>query len=97
MLKILVNVAEIMNEVATTLFSGNNTVEENNDTIEERTRRYWEGLSYQEQEEYFTNNEYLKDYRKNDFYERDRYMTAKHVGEISRKINREFTNKYDRY
>ena len=97
MLKILVNVAEIINEVATTLFSGNNTVEENNDTIEERTRRYWEGLSYQEQEEYFTNNEYLKDYMKNDYYPNDRHLTAKHVQQIANKLNREFTNINNRY
>ena len=57
---ILTNVAEVMVEVATTLFSGN--TESMND-IEKNTLEYWESLSYQEQEEYFNNNEYLKDYK----------------------------------
>jgi hypothetical protein len=54
-------------------------------------------LTYQEQEEYFNNNEYLKDYIKNDFYPNDRNLTAKHVQQIADKLNREFTNKYNRY
>ena len=89
------NIMNIAIEVLTGLFNNeNNEVKEkqNNTTYE-----YWITLSYQEQEEYFNNNEYLKDYIKNDFYPNDRYLTAKHVQQIADKLNREFTNKYDRY
>lgn len=91
---ILTNVAEVMVEVATTLFSGNN---ESMNDIEKNTLEYWESLSYQEQEDYFNNNEYLKDYKDSHYYQNDRYQTAKHVVELSYKLNKEFTNKYDRY
>ena len=43
------------------------------------------------------NNEYLKDYINSHYYQNDRHQTAKHVAELSYKLNREFTNKYDRY
>ena len=92
MLNILSNVAEIITEVALGIFSGNNNEESNNETY-----NYWMNLSYQEQEEYFNNNEYLKDYIKNDYYSNSRELTAKHVQEIADKLGREFTNKYDRY
>ena len=67
------------------------------DSKSNATYDYWKSLSYQEQEEYFKSNEYLKDYIKNDFYENDRELTAKHVQYIADRLNREFTNKYDRY
>ena len=88
------NIMNITLEVLTGLFSGSNktTNKEENTTYE-----YWMNLSYQEQEEYFNNNEYLKDYIKNDYYPNDREMTAKHVQQIADKLGREFTNKYDRY
>jgi hypothetical protein len=89
MLKML---AEIITEVAISLFSN-----ESIDLEETATYRYWENLNYEDQYYYFTNNEYLKDYMKNDYYASDRYMTAKHVARIADKLNREFTNKYDRY
>lgn len=60
------------------------------------TYDYWMTLTYQEQKEYFERNEYLKIYT-NDFYENDRELTAKHVQRIADKLNKEFTNKYDRY
>lgn len=82
--------AEIITEVATSLFSNN--TESNNSTYE-----YWLELDYDEQEFYFNNNEYLKDYIKNDYYPNSRELTAKHVANIADKLNREFTNKYDRY
>ena len=91
---ILTNVAEVMVEVATTLFSGNN---ESMNDIEKNTLEYWESLSYQEQEDYFNNNEYLKDYKDSHYYQNNRYQTAKRVAELSYKLNREFTNKYNRY
>ena len=93
LLNILVNVVEVINEVATGLFSGSN--ESNNKEVN-ATMEYWENLSYQEQESYFNNNEYLKDYKDTHYYPNDRHQTAKHVAELSYKLNREFTNKYDR-
>jgi hypothetical protein len=86
------NIINITLEVLTGLFSGSNEELEQNETY-----KYWLDLSYQEQEEYFSNNEYLKDYMKNDFYANDRKLTAKHVAQIADKLNRQFTNKYDRY
>lgn len=88
------NIMNIAIEVLTGLFNNeSNEVKEQNNT----TYEYWMTLSYQEQEEYFNNNEYLKDYIKNDFYPNDRNLTAKHVQQIADKLNREFTNKYNRY
>ena len=88
------NIMNITLEVLTRLFSGSN---ETTNKEENTTYEYWMNLSYQEQEEYFNNNEYLKDYIKNDYYPNDRHLTAKHVQQIADKLNREFTNKYDRY
>lgn len=88
------NIMNITLEVLTGLFSGNNETTNKEENI---TYEYWMNLSYQEQEEYFNNNEYLKDYIKNDYYPNDRHLTAKHVQQIANKLNREFTNKYDRY
>jgi hypothetical protein len=89
------NIMNIAIEVLTGLFNN-----ENNEVKEEQnntTYEYWMTLSYQEQEEYFNNNEYLKDYIKNDFYPNDRHLTAQHVQRIADKLNKEFINKYDRY
>ena len=69
----------------------NEEVKDNNATYD-----YWKKLSYEEQEYYFNNNEYLRIYT-NDFYANDRELTAKHMQHIANKLNREFTNKYDRY
>lgn len=88
------NIMNITLEVLTGLFNGSN---ETTNKEENTTYDYWMNLSYQEQEEYFNNNEYLKDYIKNDYYPNDRHLTAKHVQQIADKLNREFTNKYDRY
>jgi SLT domain-containing protein len=88
------NIMNIAIEVLTGLFNNeSNEVKEQNNT----TYDYWMTLTYQEQEEYFNNNEYLKDYIKNDFYPNDRNLTAKHVQQIADKLNREFTNKFNRY
>lgn len=87
------NIMNITMEIITGLFSGNS----NEELEQNETYKYWLDLSYQEQEEYFSNNEYLKDYMKNDFYPNDRNLTAKHVAQIADKLNRQFTNKYDRY
>ena len=86
------NMMNIAMEILTGLFSGSN-----NELEESSTFKYWENLSYDEQEYYFNNNEYLKDYIKNDYYPNDRYLTAKHVAQIADKLNKEFTDKYDRY
>ena len=94
MLNIICGIAEVLGEVLVGIFDNNN---ENMSEIEKNTMEYWEGLSYQEQEEYFNNNEYLKDYINSHYYQNDRHQTAKHVAELSYKLNREFTNKYDRY
>ena len=87
------NIMNITIEIITGLFSGNS----NEELEQNETYKYWLDLSYQEQEEYFSNNEYLKDYMKNDFYPNDRNLTAKHVAQIADKLNREFTNINNRY
>lgn len=89
------NIMNIAVELLVGLFNNesNDAKEEKNNT----TYEYWCKLSYQEQEEYFNNNEYLKDYIKNDYYPNDRELTAKHVQHIADKLNKEFINKYDRY
>ena len=89
------NIMNIAVEVLVGLF--NNNTNEYNEEQNNTTYDYWMTLTYQEQDEYFNNNEYLKDYIKNDFYPNDRHLTAKHVQQIADKLNREFTNKYDRY
>lgn len=93
MLNIINDIVNIMNEVAIGLFSSDNKEE----VKENKTLEYWENLNYEDQYYYFTNNEYLKDYIKNDYYPNDRYLTAKHVARIAEKLNREFINKWDRY
>ena len=60
------------------------------------TYDYWMTLTYDEQKQYFENNQYLKIYT-NDFYEKDRHLTAQHMQHIADKLGREFVNKYDRY
>lgn len=89
------NIMNIVLEVLTGLFINDNV--EVKEEKENKTYEYWKNLSYQEQEEYFKNNEYLKAYIKIDYYPNDRELTAKHVQEIADKLNKEFTNKYDRY
>lgn len=72
----------------------------NNDSKEvedNSTYDYWMSLDYREQFEYFSNNEYLKEYMTNNYYSCDRHLTAQHVQHIANKLNRQFTNKYDRY
>ena len=64
---------------------------------EDNTYEYWKDLSYEEQFTYFSTNEYLKDYMQNDYYSTDRELTARHVQDIANKLNRQFTNKYNRY
>ena len=87
------NIMNITLEVLTGLFSGSSSNEVENNT----TYNYWINLDYDGQKYYFETNEYLKDYMKNDFYPNDRNLTAKHVAQIADKLNRQFTNKYDRY
>ena len=87
------NMLNMALEILAELFNNNN----NNTIDENETYKYWMNLDYNEQEFYFNNNEYLKDYIKNDYYPNDRKLTAKHVAEIADKLNRTFTNKYDRY
>ena len=64
---------------------------------EDNTYEYWKDLSYEEQFTYFSTNEYLKDYMQNDYYSTNRELTARHVQAIANKLNRQFTNKYNRY
>ena len=93
LLNILSSVAEVITEVATGLFSSDS----NNNLEESKTYQYWMNLDYSGQKYYFESNEYLKDYMDKDFYENDRHLTAKHVQQIANKLNRQFTNKYNRY
>ena len=91
LLNILSSVAEVITEVATGLFSSSEN-ETNNETY-----NYWKDLSYDDQESYFNNNEYLKDYINSHYYPNNREITAKKVQELADKMNRSFTNKYARY
>ena len=94
---ILKGVAEVSCEVLTELFNNpiskdSNSVIESNSTYE-----YWKNLDYGAQEYYFMNNEYLKEYVKNDYYAGDRELTAKHVAAIADKLGKDFTNINNRY
>lgn len=93
-MKILFHIAKITTEALTELFNH----ETSSVSIESNeTYNYWMTLSYQEQFEYFSSNEYLKDYMANDYYSSDRHLTALHAQRLAYKLNREFTNKYNRY
>lgn len=92
LLNILSGVAELTLEVINGLLSGSNNEETNNETY-----NYWKDLSYDDQESYFNNNEYLKDYINSHYYPTNREITAKKVQELADKMNKSFTNKYDRY
>ena len=76
--------------------NSNNTQASEEVKEDNATYNYWKGLTYEEQEQYFNNNEYLRIYT-NDFYPNDRELTARHMQHIANKLNREFTNKYDRF
>lgn len=91
---IVKGVAECTTEILFELFSGETSSSNSNNTS---TYDYWMSLDYKEQFEYFQSNEYLRDYIKNDYYSCDRHLTAMHVQHIANRMNKEFTNKYDRY
>lgn len=92
---IVKGIAEYTTEILFKLFSGetSSTFNSNNTS----TYDYWMSLDYREQFEYFQSNEYLRDYMKNDYYSCNRHLTAMHVQHIADRMNKEFTNKYDRY
>lgn len=91
---IVKGVAECTTEILFELFSGETSSSNSNNTS---TYDYWMSLDYKEQFEYFQSNEYLRDYMKNDYYSCDRHLTAMHVQHIADRMNKEFTNKYNRY
>lgn len=90
---IVKGVADCTTEILLELFSKETSSNSNNIS----TYDYWMSLDYREQFEYFQSNEYLRDYMKNDYYSCDRHLTALHVQHIADRMNKEFTNKYDRY
>lgn len=92
---IVKGVAECTTEILFELFSGETSSNSNSNNTS--TYDYWMSLDYQEQFEYFQSNEYLRDYMKNDYYSCDRHLTAMHVQHIADRMNKEFTNKYNRY
>ena len=92
---IIKGVAECTTEILFELFSGETSSSSNSNNTS--TYDYWMSLDYKEQFEYFQSNEYLRDYMKNDYYSCDRHLTAMHVQHIANKLNKEFTNKYNRY
>ena len=92
---IVKGVAECTTEILFELFSGETSSTSNSNNTS--TYDYWMSLDYEEQFEYFQSNEYLRDYMKNDYYSCDRHLTAMHVQHIANKLNKEFTNRYDRY
>ena len=92
---IVKGVAECTTEILFELFSGETSSTSNSNNTS--TYDYWMSLDYKEQFEYFQSNEYLRDYMKNDYYSCDRHLTAMHVQHIANKLNKEFTNRYNRY
>ena len=92
---IVKGVAECTTEILFELFSGETSSTSNSNNTS--TYDYWMSLDYEEQFEYFQSNEYLRDYMKNDYYSCDRHLTAMHVQHIADRMNKEFTNKYNRY
>ena len=92
LLNILSGVAELTLEVINGVLSGSNYEDSNYETY-----YYWNDLSFDDQESYFNNNEYLKDYINSHYYPTNREITAKKVQELADKMNRSFTNKYARY
>ena len=96
---IVKGVAECTTEILFELFSGETSSTSNSTSNSNNTSTYdyWMSLDYKEQFEYFQSNEYLRDYIKNDYYSCDRHLTAMHVQHIADKLNKEFTNRYDRY
>ena len=92
---IVKGVAECTTEILFELFSGETSSTSNSNNTS--TYDYWMSLDYREQFEYFQSNEYLRDYIKNDYYSCNRHLTAMHVQHIADRMNKEFTNKYDRY
>ena len=91
---IVKGVAECTTEILLELFNGETSSNSNNNTS---TYDYWMSLDYREQFEYFQSNEYLREYMKHDYYSCDRHLTAVHVQHIADKLNKEFTNRYNRY
>lgn len=91
-MNILSGMAEVTLEVINGIFSGSENESKDNSTYE-----YWKDLSYDDQQSYFENNEYLKIYMNTHYYQYDRNLTAKKVQELSEKLNRDFTNKYNRF
>ena len=91
---IVKGVTECTIEILFELFSKENTISNSNNTS---TYDYWMSLNYKEQFEYFQSNEYLKDYMQHSYYSCDRHLTAVHLKHIADKLNKEFTNKYNRY
>ena len=88
--EVTVGTLETLGEVAMDIL--NNKKENNNETYE-----YFKTLDYDEQKFYFENNEYLRDYIKNDYYPNDRELTSRHAQQIADKLNRKFTNMYNQY
>ena len=91
---IVKGVAECTTEILLELFSKENSTSNSNNTT---TYDYWMSLDYKEQFEYFQSNEYLRDHMQYSYYSCDRHLTAMHVQHIADKLNKEFTNKYNRY
>jgi hypothetical protein len=88
-------VLECLGEVLSELFNHEKSI--SNDNSSNKTYNYWINLDYKEQFDYFSNNEYLKDYMANDYYSCDRHLTAMHVQHIADVLNRDFVDKYNRY
>ena len=64
-------------------------------TKQEKTLEYWSNLTIQEQEMYMSYNLYLQPYA--DTLTTSKWHNAKRVAEISRKLDKEFTNKDKKY
>ena len=96
---IAIGMAQVTTEVLCETFSQGNNNEEttNNKGYDEATYEYFRYLTNDEQQEYFKNNEYLNLYYEDKYIYNNRDQQAKVIAEIAYKMNRSFTNKYDRY
>ena len=93
---IIKGVAEVSYEVLTELFNHETTCSYNEKSNEDKTREYLNKLSYDEINDYYEYNEYLRRYGDRFKYSnKDQFIES--ICDIARRENRSFENKYDRY
>ena len=93
---IIKGVAEVSCEILLGLFNQETTYSYNEKSNEDKTREYLNKLSYDEINDYYEYNEYLRRYGDRFKYSnKDQFIES--ICDIARRENRSFENKYDRY